>query len=199
MIPRFVLTMALTCLAGCAEPEPLPPAHLPPKIAILPVHNRTGDPLAVSGTGLFDRYVTQSGEATVSDVLGSEARLQLQRNGFEVLAPEVVEKALHGCVPTSPESVFDLAAQGGLGTPCLYLEIRQWEPDVRMHVKYVIVRLTASLVDLSTRQVLWQAEHRPAPVLTPGEVLLDGAYVTAARKVMAGMLGGLHPDPSGPR
>jgi hypothetical protein len=199
MVPRFALTVVLSSLVGCAQPESLPLAHLPRKVAILPAHNRTGDPLAVSGSGLIDRYVTHSGEVTVSDVLGSEARLQLQHNGFEVLAPEVVEKALQGRVPTSPESALDLAAQSGLGTPFLYLEIRRWEPDIRMHVKYVIVGLTASLVDPSTRQVLWQVEHRPAPVPTPGEVMMEGAYVTAARKVMAEMLRGLRPDPPGSR
>jgi hypothetical protein len=177
----------------------LPPARLPLRVAVLPVHNRTGDPLAVSGSGLFDRYVIRSGELGVADVLGSEARFQLKHNGFEVLEPELVEKALKGRVPTSPESALDLAAESGLGSSCLYLEIRQWEPDVRMHVKYVIVGLTASLVDVSTRHVLWQVEHRPSPVPTPGELLMDGAYVTAARKIMAELLGGLHPNPSSSR
>jgi hypothetical protein len=186
----------LGCLAGCATPSPPPPEHLGRKIAVLPVNNRTGDPLAVAGSGLIDLYVLHEGEITVSEVLGSEACLELRKKGFEVTSPRVVESSLKGAVPIDPDSAMDEASRGGLGTPCLYLEIRRWESDVPMHPRYVIVGLTASLVDPSTRQVLWHTERRPGPVATLGAVTIEASYVIAVRKVMEEMLAPLRPDPS---
>ena len=124
------LLVVLGWLAGCATPPPPVPPHLAHKAAVLPVINRTGDPLAVAGSGLMDRYVTHSEELTVSDILRSEARLQLLQNGFEVASSQTVEAALKGRAPSSTGSAADLAAQGGLGTLCLYLQIRRWEPHV---------------------------------------------------------------------
>jgi hypothetical protein len=168
-------------------------------VAVLPVCNRTGDPIAVAGSGLLDRYVFHSELVTVSDVLRAEASLLLQEQGFEVVTPPAVDKALKGRSPTDPVSAADLAAQAGLGPLCLYLEIRRWEPEGRVHVKSVIVDLEVSLIDASARQVLWQARRRGPPVQTPGEVLRESACTTAARKVIGEMLGPLRPDPSADR
>ena len=76
--------VVLGCLTGCASSPPAPPAHLGRAIAVLPPNNRTGDPLVVAGTGLIDRYLRHAERVTVADVLLSEARLQLEENGFEV-------------------------------------------------------------------------------------------------------------------
>jgi hypothetical protein len=188
------LLVALVSLAGCATPPPSP-EHLARRITVLPVNNRTGDPLEVAGSGLLDHTVLHQEIVTVSEVLEAEASLLLQKKGFEVGAPLDAQKALKGRVPTDPTSAADLAAQAGLGPLCLYLEIRRWEPEGRFHVKYVIVGLVASLVDTTTRQVLWQFERRPGPVVTPGEILLEAAYGTAAHKVVAEILAPLHPEP----
>jgi hypothetical protein len=175
-------------------PVPPPPAHLPPAIAVLPPNNRTGDPLVVAGTGLIDRYIRHAEQVTVADVLFSEARFRLQEQGFGVTSWRGVQTFLRDRVPTSPASAAELARQGGLTGNLLYLEIRRWEPDAPMHTAFVIVDLAVSLVDAATGRVIWERERRAAPVPTPGEIRVESAYVTAARKVIAEMLAPLRPE-----
>ena len=194
MIRALPVLVALGCLAGCASSTPEPPEHLGRAIAVLPPNNRTGDPLVVSGTGLIDRDLRHAARVTVPDVLLSEARFQLQESGFEVADSRTVETALQGRTPESPDAAAELASAGGLKGLLLYLEIRRWEPDALLHPRFVIVGLTASLIDLSTRRVVWQEERRPAPVATPGELMVQSAYVTAARKVIEEMLAPLQPE-----
>jgi hypothetical protein len=190
--------VVLGCLTGCASSAPAPAAHLGRTIAVLPPNNLTGDPLVVAGTGLIDRYVRHAERVTVADVLLSEARFQLEENGFEVADRHRVETALGGRVPESPDAAGELAAQGGLKDLVLYLEIRRWEPDAPMHPTFVIVGLAARLIDPSTGTIVWQEDRRPAPVPTPGELMVQSAYVTAARKVIAEMLAPLEPEPPPP-
>jgi hypothetical protein len=64
-----------------------------------------------------------------------------------------------------------------------------------MHPGFIIVGLGLSLVDPSTGAVVWQEDRRPAPISTPGEVRLEAAYITAARKVIQEMLAPLRPEP----
>ena len=180
--------------AGCAASSQTTPTHLARKIAILPVNNRTGDPLEVAGVGPIDRYVLRSEAITLADVLRSEARSQLENNGFEVSPSRGVDSALKGRAPADLASALDLAADGGLGPLCLYMEIRRWEADAPMHPKHVIVALSASLFDSSTRKVVWQVERRPSPVPTVGVVMMEAAYVDAARKVIEQVLGRLRPE-----
>jgi len=97
-----VCLVVLGCLTGCASSAPAPPAHLGRAVAVLPPNNRTGDPLLVTGASVLDRYVRHAERVTVADVLLSEARFQLQENGFEVADRHRVETALNGRVPESP-------------------------------------------------------------------------------------------------
>jgi len=194
---RWYRPLAVLCLAGCASPRPAPPANLGRVIAVLPPYNRTGDRLLVMGAGLIDRYVRHADVVTVPDVLLSEARFQLQGHGFEVAPGPTVEAALKGRAPTSPASAAELAAQGGLRGLVLYLELRRWEPDAPVRTAFVIVGLGASLIDPSTGNVVWKEDRRSAPVPTPGEITLQSAYVTAARKVMREMLAPLQAEPAG--
>jgi uncharacterized membrane protein len=62
-----------------------------------------------------------------------------------------------------------------------------------MHTSFVIVGLEATLVDPATRKIVWQARHPAAPVPTPGEIRVESAYITAARKIMAQILAPLRP------
>lgn len=181
----------LGCAAGCASSGP--PAVVDPAVAVLPPNNRTGDRLLVAGTGLIDRYVIHAQEVTVPDVLLSEARFELQRKGFDVAALQAVDTALKDRVPTSPGSAAELASSGGLKGLVLYLELRRWEADAPMHTSFVIVGLEVSLVDPATGKIVWQARHAAAPVPTPGEIRVESAYITAARKIMAQMLAPLRP------
>jgi len=184
----------LAVALACARPAPPPPGDMPRTVAVLPPANRTGDPLLVSGTSFLEKYALRTDRVTVPDVLASEARLQLARRGFTVVSADDVESATHGRAPGSPEAAAEIAARGKLEGLALYLDVRHWEPDAPTHPAFVLVGLTASLVDPASGRVVWSSERRTAPVATPGEVALGPAYVTAARKVMAEVLAALGPE-----
>jgi hypothetical protein len=78
------------------------------------------------------------------------------------------------------------------------LEILRWEPDAPVHTTFVIVGLSASLVDPASRDVVWEVYRQPAPVATPGEVTVENAYETAARKVIAEILSPLDASQTAP-
>ncbi len=182
---------------GCAEPPPpLPP--LPPSIhtiAVLPPNNQTGDSLVVSGSSLLEKYILHSERVTVPDVLAAEARWQLERHGFSVVAPEVVDVASEGHAPTSVQDAAAMASHGSLqGAAALYIDLRRWEPDISFQPRSVIVWVEVTLIDPSTGKVLWSAEQEPRPVETPGAVNLGDAYIIAARTVMQTLLGPVQPE-----
>jgi hypothetical protein len=189
----LALTLVLTTLTGCATtPAPL---AITGSIAVLPTNNRTGDPLLVEGGGLIDRYVRHTGRVGVGDVLQSEARFRLQEKGFDVGDWAAQQSALKGRVPESPQAAVELARQSGLKSRVLYLEVRRWEADAPTHPRYVIVAMTASLIDAASGQELWREDRRAAPVPTPGSITVESAYVVAARRVIAEMLAALRPAP----
>lgn len=192
---KLPIALLLTgLLAGCSSAPP-PPEHLGRKLAVMPVNNRTGDPLVVSGDGLLDRHVFHTETATVSEVLEAEAVFQLREKGFEIASPSSNQKVLTRRVPKDPAEAAELVTQAGLGPLCLYIEVRRWEPEGRAHVNFVTVDLDVSLVDSATRQVTWKAEHR-GPIATPGQFLQEAASITAARKVIKDALAPLAPTPS---
>jgi hypothetical protein len=179
--------------AACSRPAPPPPRDLVRTVAVLPPANRTGDPLLVSGASFLERYAFRSDRVTVPDVLASEARFQLAHRGFTVVPADDVESATQGRTPGSPEAAAEIASRGKLPGLALWLDVRRWEPDAPTQPSFVLVALTASLVDPATGRVVWSAERRTAPVATPGEVTLGSAYVTAARKVIEDVLTPLGP------
>ena len=185
--------------SACAAPHPVPPQiSRGQAIAVLPPNNRTGDPLLVSGASFLDRYVFHAESVTVGDVLAAEARFQLAARGFRVTPRETVDAAAEGHVPRSPHAAAEIAAHGKLDGLALYLEILRWEPDAPVHTAFVIVGLSASLVDPASRNVVWEVYRQPTPVATPGEVTLENAYETAARKVIAEILSPLDAPQTAP-
>ena len=152
---------------------PTPPPDITHTIAVLAPTNETGDPLLVAGASLLEKYALATDRVTVPDVLASEARLQLARRGFTVVAKE------------------ELAGTAGLA---LQLDIRRWESDAPTHPAFVLVGVAAKLIEPATGRVVWSTERRTSPVATPGEVALGPAYVTAARKVMEELLAPLGPE-----
>lgn len=188
-----------SCLAallawGCARVvSTSPPPEMPRTVVVLPPNNRTGDPLLVAGATMLERYVTRGERVAVPDVLASEARIDLERRGLTVVPAEVVDEAT-GRVPTSVEDAAALAmrAKPDAGA-ALYLEIRRWEPDAATHPAFIIVGMTASLVEPASGRVIWSATRPSKPVATPGEISAGAAYVTAARAVMEEMLAPLGP------
>src|SRR5205809_471929 len=93
--PALCSLFALMALS-CARPPAPTPAPSPASVravAVLPPNNRTGDPLLVAGASFFEKYVARTDRITVPDVLAAEARFQLARRGFTLIAPETVEAA----------------------------------------------------------------------------------------------------------
>jgi hypothetical protein len=192
---RFVLlaTLMICTLTGCATPQA--PLGISGSIAVLPTNNRTADPLLVEGSSLIDKYIRHTARVSVGDVLQSEARFRLQEKGFAVGDWFAQATALKGRTPASAEAAAELARQVGLTGRVLYLEIRRWEPDAPTHPRFVIVAMTASVVDAVSGQQIWRDDRRAAPVPTPGAVNIESAYVVAARRVIAEMLAPLRPAP----
>ena len=188
------LAWLVLVVAACGRPAPeAPPANLVRTVAVLPPANRTGDGLLVAGASALEQYAFRTDRVTVPDVVASEARLQLARRGFSVVPAEDVERATGGHEPGSADAAADIAARANLGGLALYVEIRRWEPDAPTHPAFVLVALTASLVDPASHRVVWSANRSTSPVATPGEVAIGAAYVTAARKVMEEVLAPLGP------
>jgi len=195
MTGRTILALLAVAIGlGCARPPMSPPRDLPRTVAVLPPGNHSGDPLLVSGASFFERYALRTDRVTVPDVLAAEARVQLERRGFAPVPPETVETATQGRGPDSTESAVDIARKGGLDGLVLWLDVRRWEADAPTHPAFVIVGLTAELIDVAPGRVRWNAERRPAPVATPGAVNVGDAYVIAARKVVAEILAPLGPE-----
>jgi hypothetical protein len=187
------LLLVLWAACGCASPPAPPNLHPGQAIAVLPPNNRCGDPLLVSGASFLDRYVFHAGPVTVADVLAGEARFQLAARGVAVIPQAVMARAIDGQVPRSPQAAGEIAAHAKLDALALYLEIRRWEPDAATHPSFVIVGLSASLVDPASGEVVWQVERPPMPIATPGEATLETAYETAARKLIAEITSPLGP------
>ena len=195
MIDRTALLLGLAAVGlGCTRPGETVPSDLPRTVAVLEPSNHTGDPLLVAGTSFLERYALRTERVTVPDVLASEARLQLERRGFTAVPPETVEGATEGRAPGSTDSAVAIARHGGLVGLVLWIDVRRWEPDAPTLPTFVIVGLTAELIDSTSGLVRWRAERRPAPVATPGEVNLGDAYLNAARTVMAELLAPLGPE-----
>ena len=194
MITRLACVLLMTAtLGGCAASSRAP-LQISRSIAVMPANNLTGDPLLVMGAGLIDRYVRRTGEVSVGDVLQSEARFQLQEKGFDVGLWKTPDPA-QAQAPTSVDSALALARQNGVKSSVLYLEIRRWEPDAPTHTRFVIVALTASLLDPASGREIWHEHRAAAPVGTQGSITVESAYVVAARKVIAEMLAPLKPEP----
>jgi hypothetical protein len=183
-----ILVCSVFFVAACANRPAPPQLSSDQAIVVLPPNNRTGSPLLVAGASFLDRYAFHAERVTVEDVLEGEARSQLAERGFRVVPRETVAAATDGRVPRSVEAAAEIAAHGKLEGLALYLEIRHWEPDAPVHTTFVIVGLSLSLVDPASGNVVWLFDRRPAPVATPGEATLEGAYEAAARKVIADVL-----------
>ena len=189
-LPGFLFFLT----AACATPRATsPPISRGQVIAVLPPNNQTGAPLFVSGAPSLDRSAFHAEPVTVGDLLAGEARTQLAKRGFRVTPAETVNAAAEGHVPRTPHAATEIATHGKLDGLVLYLEIVRWEPDAPVHTKFVIVGLSASLVDPTSRNVVWEFYRQPESVATPGEVTLEDAYEAAARKVIAQALEGFGP------
>jgi hypothetical protein len=185
--------MLLLVAAGCARPAAPPPRDLPRTVAVLAPHNETGRPLPVAGSSLLERYAFDTRPVTVSEVLASEARIQLASKGFTVVPADVVAQATDNRPPASAAAAADLAKGGHLDGAALFIDLRRWDPDPPSEPRIVIVNLVVALVDPSSGRTLWTNSWPTRPVRTIGEVTLGAADITAARTVIETVLAPLVP------
>lgn len=184
---RLPLLAVVLGAVACMRPVAPPPKRIA-TVAVLPPHNRTGDPLLVSGTSFLERYALASDRVTVPDVLAVALRAELVRRGFSVVAPEAVQAATATRQPGSPEAAVEIARKGRLDDSILYTEITRWEPDGGTHPSFVIVAARATLLDPSTGAVLWEQKRPAAPIATTGAVTPGSASAIAAEKVAGELL-----------
>jgi hypothetical protein len=144
---------------------------------------------------MLEKYVFRSQPVTVADVLAAEARGELERRGYTIVAPQKVEVAIGSQTPTSPTDAADLAARGQLDGSVLYIEIKQWQPALEesLHPRRVIVALGASLIDVASGHVVWTAQLPLRPVPTPGAVTRPHAYTIAAHEIAAELFASWQP------
>jgi hypothetical protein len=188
-VTRRVLAacMALSVVSGCVKPPPPPPKSVH-TIAVFPPHNQTRDDLLISGGSVLEKYVFHTARVTVPDVLAAEARTVLERHGYMLVSPELVEAATSGRNPASAKEAAELASQHGLAGDVLYIDLRQWEPDLTYGPSSIIVSMRIDLLDTKTGRTLWSADHPPRPVQTPATINFADAYWVAARTVVRQML-----------
>ena len=183
----FRLSVLPSALAVSCRRPPAPSATIH-TVAVLPPNNRTDDPLLFENGLFWDPFARRLKPVTVADVLGAEARSQLEQRGFSVSSPEEVEKAIGSRPPENPQVAAALATQGKLSGSVLYLEIKRWEPDMPIRPARVLVAMEASLIDTATGQVVWTGHQALQPMPTPGAINLWSAYMIVAHNVVARLL-----------
>jgi hypothetical protein len=181
---RIGLVSVLLTALGCAPAvvTPMPPTVR--RIAVLPPYYPGA---ADTPTAATDSDLLRPLQMTVGDVLAQQARMRLAEKGLDVVAPNVVQLATGGRVPTSPHMAAEILRQANLDAAALYIEVRRWEPmpDARaLKADGIIVALDVAIVDPKTGAILWQV-HRPSrPVPLYGVVITGQANVFVAETVM---------------
>ena len=178
---------AALLFAGCAK-QPLPPPASVHTVAVFPPNNRTGDELLITGGTILEKYVFHTERLTVPDVLAAEARTVLEGAGYTLVAPELIDAAIAGHAPTSAAQAAALAAAHGLPGDVLYIDLRQWAPELTYGPDGVIVSMRMELVEGTTGRLLWSADHPARPVQTPATINFAHSYWVAARSVVRQML-----------
>ena len=173
---------------GCA-PKGVPPAPKSvQRIAVLPPLTPGSDkgPAAgpPAGGNLFN-----APRLTLGDVLSAAARLELVRQGFQVVDPITVDSALHGRAPTSAQMAAQMVREAQLNATTMFIDVRLWEPNnTGMRTDGVIVAMDVTLVDPQTGTVMWEVHRAPKPVPLYGVLLQGQADVFVAETVMREIL-----------
>lgn len=179
--------LSLLALTGCTRPPPPVPTSVH-TVAVFPPLNRTNDELLITGGSLLEKYVFHSERITVPDVLAAEARTLLERAGYRLISPELVESATGGQAPKSATEAAATAAAHDLAGDVLYIDLRQWTPDLTYGPAAIIVSMRIDLIDPSSSRVIWSADRPLRPIRTPATINFSQAYFVAARSVIEEML-----------
>lgn len=178
-------------LTGCAHapgaaeaPAPLSRGTLPPlpegvAVAVLPVHDATGETLRIPSPNPLPELARAAGDPfqprgeTVPDRLQGMASQALLRRGVAVRPAAEVRRLLSDA-PATPAAAAGAARRAGIDGPVLQVTLRRFS---RTGSQLLRVQLDAALVDPVRGELLWSGQARgPYPVrgaLTLEEVLLD--------------------------
>ncbi len=188
---RLLLHLLAVLLSSCA---PLVTSTTPrdvDTIVVLPVDNRTGNPLYADAAPLLGmlRDAPAAHRATASGILTDELRAELSRRGFRVLQPEPTSGGMAEPV-RSAEEAARWAAAAGLDAPVLYVSLSRWDATAMSHVLYVDVALDATLVHPEGR-ILWTSRLPARPIDGGGASSVALAYPAVARRVVTLVLADL--------
>jgi len=186
-----VLLQALGCTPATVPPAPTS-VH---RIAVLPPHPPGAGAEAPATPPAGDLF--NAPRLTLTDVLAAAARLELGRQGFQVVDPLTVDTAVHGQVPADAQAAAQMAREAQLNATAMFIDVRLWEPNYTgMRTDGVIVALDVTLIDPQTGNVLWQVRRSPKPVPLYGVLLQGQADVFVAETVMREVLAPLGKGPA---
>jgi len=190
MRPQAIRALAVllpALITGCPHP-PAPPPPSVALVAVLPPGNRTGDVLLAAGGSLVEKYALGSARVTVPDLLQGEARAVLRERGVSVVGPEIVAAAIPPAAAENADEAVAALAKAGITGAGLRLDVWRWEPETGTQPAAVLVGLEATLIDVTSRRILWHSRPPVHPVPTAGAVTLGAAYEIAVRSAVAEVL-----------
>jgi hypothetical protein len=159
--PGRLFLGALLIMAGCA---PLPPSsvspeyaqHRPTSIAVLPVHNQTGQPLVAPASHaylkiLLERAFAGPNEVTNDVSLAWRRKIShtLQSKSYRVIPVNTVAGGT-----TTEHTAEQLSGADSV----LYSTITAWDTRQLKTDNTIFVAASFALVDVETKKVLWEAE-----------------------------------------
>jgi ABC-type Mn2+/Zn2+ transport system permease subunit len=152
----------VSLLAACPRPLPVAPPADVRRIAVdAPVFRHGPAPL-VAGEWVLERLGGRA-PTTAGEILAAEARRRLAEAGYEIVPP------------------------GAGPTPKLRLEVERWDPELPQP-SFVVVTVSARLVDPTSNGTLWGARRERWMVPTRGAPTVGAAHAAAARTVAAELL-----------
>ena len=172
MTRRHAAVALAVLLAGCVSPAPAP---IPPgpqgvqRIVVPKPANRTQSPLVVDDPGWIDKVLSSDKKKTVSDVLASHLRNQLEQRGFLVKVSDTTKEL-----------------------PTLKTEIRRWEP-YSADWSLVVVDLTATVEDPQGGRTIWSVERTDWRIPTRDASSSREASIAAATTIAETLVAGWTP------
>jgi hypothetical protein len=158
-----LLLAAVLILAGCAPPPPASVSpeyarHKPTSIAVLPVHNQTGQPLVAPASHaylkiLLERAFAGRDEAANDVALAWRRKISrtLQGKSYRVIP---VDAVAGGTTTAQIATAEQLAGADSV----LYSTITAWDTRQLKSDNTIFVAASFALVDVETKKVLWEAQ-----------------------------------------
>jgi hypothetical protein len=154
---------ALLILAGCAPPPPSSVSpeyarHKPTSIAVLPVHNQTGQPLVAPASHAYLKILLERAFAARDDAANDvslawrhKISRTLQGKSYRVIPVHAI------AARTSTEDTTTAEQLSG-ADGVLYSTITAWDTRQLKTDNTIFVAASFALVDVETKKVLWEAQ-----------------------------------------